>query len=118
MAQSEGKLTKDDIMSRRAAELEATDSDMKNLIREYHDGLLLYEISNRNVWDKAAKDDEGLAAYFKKNKKKYNWDRPRFKGMAYHVKVKDDVKAVKDCVRGCRSTVGQKNCVPRLITTP
>lgn len=100
VAQSEGKLTKDDIMNKKAAELEATDSDMKNLIREYHDGLLLYEISNRNVWDKAAKDDAGLAAYFKKNRKKYNWDRPRFKGMAYHVKVKDDVKAVKDCVKG------------------
>lgn len=100
VAQSEGKLTKDDIMNKKAAELEATDSDMKNLIREYHDGLLLYEISNRNVWDKAAKDDAGLAVYFKKNRKKYNWDRPRFKGMAYHVKVKDDVKAVKDCVKG------------------
>lgn len=99
VAQSEGKLTKDEIMARRTAELEATDSDMKNLIREYHDGLLLYEISNRNVWDKAAKDEAGLAAYFKKNRKKYNWDRPRFKGMAYHVKVKDDVKAVKDCVK-------------------
>ena len=97
--QSEGKLTKDDILNRRSAELEASDSDMRNLIREYHDGLLLYEISNRNVWDKAAKDEEGLAAYFKKNKKKYNWERPRFKGMAYHVKVKDDVKAVRDCVK-------------------
>lgn len=98
--QSEGKLTKSDIMNRRAAELEASDSDMKNLIREYHDGLLLYEISNRNVWDKAAKDEAGLAAYFKKNKKKYSWEHPRFKGMAYHVKVKDDVKAVKECVKG------------------
>ena len=45
------------------------DSDLKNLIKEYHDGLLLYEISNRMVWDKAAKDDAGLAAYFKKTRK-------------------------------------------------
>ena len=61
--------------------------------------MLLYEISNRNVWDKAAKDVAGQTAYFKKNKKKYKWDEPRFKGMAYHVKDQADVKAVKDAVK-------------------
>ena len=75
------------------------DSDLKNLIKEYHDGLLLYEISNRMVWDKAAKDDAGLAAYFKKNKKRYYWDEPRYKGMVYHVKQNEDVEAVKNCVK-------------------
>lgn len=75
------------------------DSDLKNLIKEYHDGLLLYEISNRMVWDKAAKDDAGLAAYFKKNKKRYYWDEPRYKGMVYHVKQNEDVDAVKNCVK-------------------
>jgi peptidyl-prolyl cis-trans isomerase SurA len=98
--QSGGKLTKAAYMDAKADSLAALDSDLMNLIREYHDGLLLYEISNRLVWDKAAKDEAGLAAYFKKNKKKYNWsDGPRFKGMAYHVKTQDDVKAVADCVR-------------------
>lgn len=97
---SDGKLTKDAILTERTAELEAQDSDLKNLIREYHDGLLLYEASNREVWDKAAKDEDGLKAYFNKNKKKYYWDEPRYKGMVYHVKQKDDVKAVKDCVKG------------------
>lgn len=92
-------VSKEELMDRRADSLQAADPELKNLIREYHDGLLLYEISNREVWDKAAKDDAALEAYFKKNKKKYAWDEPRFKGMAYHVKVEDDVKAVKDCVK-------------------
>jgi peptidyl-prolyl cis-trans isomerase SurA len=77
----------------------AQDMDLKYLIQEYHDGLLLYEISNQTVWDKAAKDEAGLAAYFKKNKKNYKWDAPRFKGIAYHVKDVADVKAVKDAVK-------------------
>lgn len=67
--ESDGKLTKENILEARAEEMASKDSDLKNLIKEYHDGLLLYEISNRMVWDKAAKDDAGLAAYFKKNKK-------------------------------------------------
>ena len=42
---------------------------MKNLIREYYDGLLMIEMSNREVWDKAAKDEKALEAYFRKHKK-------------------------------------------------
>ena len=70
------------------------------MIQEYHDGLLLYEISNKKVWEKANKDEAGLAAFFNKNKKKYAWDEPRFKGMVYHVKQQGDVKAVKNAVKG------------------
>ena len=88
-----------ELLDEKAAELSAQDMEMKYLIQEYHDGLLLYEISNNLVWDKAAKDDTGLANFFKKNKKKYAWDKPRYKGMAYHVKTKEDVKAVADCVK-------------------
>lgn len=99
VAHSHGTLTRDEVLARRADSLMALDPDLKNLIREYHDGLLLYEISNRTVWDKAAKDSAGLEAFFKKNKKKYAWSEPRYKGMAYHVKDEADVEAVKDCVK-------------------
>ena len=100
IVKADGNTTKEKLLEQRSIELSAKDSDLANLIREYHDGLLLYEISNSEVWDKAAKDEAGLANYFKKNKKRYTWDAPRFKGMAYHVKDKADVKAVKNCVKG------------------
>jgi peptidyl-prolyl cis-trans isomerase SurA len=93
------QVTPDKVLEQKRLAMEANDPDLKNLIREYHDGLLLYDISNRTVWDKASKDEAGLASYFKKNKKKYRWDAPRFKGIAYHVKQADDVKAVKDAVK-------------------
>ena len=96
---SNGALTKERVMEQRADSLSAVDLSMCYLIKEYHDGLLLYEISNANVWDKAAKDEQALERYFKKNKAKYKWDEPRFKGMAYHVKVQSDVKAVANCVK-------------------
>ncbi len=97
--QSNGTLTKEQILEQRADSMAAADINLRYLIKEYHDGLLLYEVSNQNVWDKAAKDEQGLERYFKKNKKKYKWDEPRFKGMAYHVKTQEDVKAVADCVK-------------------
>lgn len=91
--------TPEDIINRRADEMTAADPALKNLIREYLDGLLLYEISNRTVWDKAAKDEKGLAAYFKKNRKRYKWEQPRFKGIAYWVKQEGDVEAVKKSLK-------------------
>ena len=91
--------TRDMLLEERADSLSQVEPEMRYLIKEYHDGLLLYEISNRTIWDKAAKDEETLALFFKKNKKKYQWDEPRFKGMAYHVKQQSDVKAVANCVK-------------------
>ncbi len=96
---TQADISKEEYMTRRADSLRAADPEMDKLIKEYHDGQLLYEISNRHVWEKAAKDEAGLKAYFEKNKNKYAWNTPRFKGMAYHVKTKDDIKAVKNSVK-------------------
>ncbi len=99
VASSNGEITEKQYMTLRADSLGAVDSDMKYLIQEYHDGLLVYEISNRQVWEKASKDDVALDAWFKTHKKNFAWTEPRFKGIAYHVKDKADVKAVKKCVK-------------------
>ena len=77
----------------------AKDESLKYLIQEYHDGLLLYEISTREVWDKAAKDTVGLEAYFKAHKSKYKWDEPRYRGVVYHCKDKGLVKDVRKLLK-------------------
>ena len=97
-ASDNGK-TREMLIEDRSDSLSQVDSEMRYLIKEYHDGLLLYEISNRLIWEKAAKDEETLALYFKNHKTQYQWDEPRFKGMAYHVKQQSDVKAVANCVK-------------------
>ena len=96
---SDNLKTREMFIKDRTDSLSQVDPEMRYLIKEYHDGLLLYEISNRTIWEKAAKDEETLALYFKNNKKRYQWDEPRFKGMAYHVKQQSDVKAVANCVK-------------------
>ncbi|MBP3838843.1 MAG: peptidyl-prolyl cis-trans isomerase [Prevotella sp.] len=93
-------LNREDLILQALDSLERADHEMKFLIQEYHDGLLLYEISNEKVWNRAAKDTEGLKAFFKKNKKKYAWVEPRFKGIAYRTQQQSDVEAVKKCVKG------------------
>ena len=53
--------------------------DYRNLLNEYRDGIMLYEISNREVWEKAARDTTGLNEFFRANIDRYAWDQPRFK---------------------------------------
>lgn len=79
--------------------LEAKYPDLKNLVQEYHDGILLFEVSLREVWDKAAKDTAGLENYFKANKKKYTWESPRWKGYVLQCKDKSSAKAAQTIVK-------------------
>ena len=60
-------------------------------MNEYRDGMLLFEVSNREVWEKASQDTEGLQKFFKKNKKKYKWDKPHYKG--FLIQCSDDTTA-------------------------
>lgn len=62
------------------------DAELKNLSQEYYDGTLMYEVAKKDVWDKAQVDEAGLEAFFKKNKKNYKWDLPRFSGVVIHAK--------------------------------
>ena len=96
---SNGTLTQDQILEKRSDSLAATDPEMKYLFQEYHDGLLLYEVSSREVWEKATDNEAALKAWFDAHRKDYTWSQPRYKGIAYHVKDKKDVKAVKNCVK-------------------
>lgn len=68
------------------ANLANNNADYRNLINEYRDGILLYEISNRNVWDKAGKDTEGLDKFFRENYAKYKWEQPKFKSFVIFAK--------------------------------
>lgn len=65
------------------------------LMKEYHDGMLLFEISNANVWNKASTDTLGLEKYFKKHKKDFRWEEPRFKGVVVGCHEESIVKEVK-----------------------
>jgi len=43
-------------------------------LREYEEGILLFEATRINVWDKASQDTVGLKNYFKTIKGKYRWE--------------------------------------------
>lgn len=81
------------------AHLESKYPELRNLVQEYHDGILLFEVSLREVWDKAAKDTAGLENFFKANKKKYTWEKPHYKGYLIQAKDKSSLTAAKAIIR-------------------
>ena len=92
-------VTDEEVLNIENANLENKYPEFRNLVKEYHDGILLFDVSLQNVWDKAAQDTAGLENYFKKHKKEYKWDTPRYKGFVVYCKDQASVKAAKAIVR-------------------
>ncbi len=53
--------------------LDKDNADFHNLMREYQEGILLFEATKKNVWDKAGQDTTGLEKFFSQNRSKYTW---------------------------------------------
>jgi peptidyl-prolyl cis-trans isomerase SurA len=49
-------------------------SDFRSLLREYEEGILLFEVTKLSVWDKANNDSIGLENFYRNNKDRYKWD--------------------------------------------
>lgn len=87
------------ILSYEDKQLENKYVDFRNLIKEYRDGILLFEVSNREVWEKASKDTEGLQSFFAKNKANYSWKEPRYKGILLQCKDKATLAAARSIIK-------------------
>ena len=55
-------------------QLEKKYPEFKALLNEYKEGILLFDLTNKNVWKKAVDDSIGLADYFSRNIDKYKWE--------------------------------------------
>ncbi len=47
--------------------------EFANVMDEYRDGLLLFDLMEKEIWDKSKTDTIGLKKYYDLNKDKYNW---------------------------------------------
>jgi peptidyl-prolyl cis-trans isomerase SurA len=55
--------------------LEEEYPDFRMLVQEYHDGILLFDLTDQKVWSKAVKDTAGLRTYYEENMAKYMWGK-------------------------------------------
>ena len=56
------------------ANLENKYEDYRMLVKEYRDGILLFQLMDEKVWSKAIEDTVGLKQFFAENQAKYQWE--------------------------------------------
>ena len=64
---------KQQLMAYEESKLEDNYPAFRSLMREYEEGILLFEATRMEVWDKASQDSVGLANYYGKHKSDYQW---------------------------------------------
>ena len=75
-------------------QLEKKYPDFKALMKEYRDGILLFEISDQMIWTKAIKDTSGLKEFYISNADTWKWPN-RIKAVIYTSESKKTIsKAV------------------------
>jgi peptidyl-prolyl cis-trans isomerase SurA len=55
-------------------QLESKHADFRNLVREYKEGILLFDLTQEAVWNKAAQDSAGIANHYELIKEDYRWE--------------------------------------------
>ncbi|MCB0578476.1 MAG: peptidylprolyl isomerase [Phaeodactylibacter sp.] len=81
--------------------LEKKYPDFKALMREYEEGILLFEATKMEVWDKASQDSAGLAEFYKLIEGKYRWEE---RAVTSIYKLDDRYKDRLDEVRAFAAT--------------
>lgn len=69
--------------------------EFKTLMDEYTDGIILFDITDKNVWSKAVNDTIGLKEYYNAHKEKYMWGK-RLQANIYRCGSENALKIVKE----------------------
>ena len=77
------------------AHLEEKYPEFKSLVQEYNDGILLFDLMDREVWNKAVVDTAGLQNFYAHNTWKYLW-KERAKACVITVNKPESLPKVKE----------------------
>lgn len=96
------KSAKDKMVEYEKSILEEKYPEYRLLLQEYHDGMLLYEISKSKVWDMASTDTLGLQAYHAKHAEKYMHGQ-RVEAKVYEIASKKLAKQAQKLLKAGKS---------------
>ena len=85
----------DEAVARLDSSLDEVEPEFGNLAREYHDGLLVFDISNREIWERVSNHPEELESYYESHRKQFKFKKPGFRGMVLFCRSEEDFRNIK-----------------------
>ena len=112
------KLLRDDLIEEKLIEfekahLEEKYYDYKMLVNEYYEGILLFNLMDKEVWNRAINDTLGLNSYFKLNKNNYRWPE-RADAMIFSTSSAEEIEMVRNMLNQPTYTVAEDKLEIRL----
>jgi peptidyl-prolyl cis-trans isomerase SurA len=77
--------------------LEEKYPEFRAIVKEYRDGILLFELTNEKIWSYASQDTSGLHKYYEEHSNDFMWDR-RLDASIYTVKDTAYVKQIREMI--------------------
>ncbi|MEL6559305.1 MAG: peptidylprolyl isomerase [Bacteroidota bacterium] len=85
------------ILKFESEQLEVKYPDYANLLNEYRDGILLFDIMDEEIWRKASQDSTGLKSFYEQNKVDYTKYNVK-KAVVYSTKDQNVLDKVKEYI--------------------
>ena len=92
------EFVKESVFAYEDAHLEEKYPDFKLLVQEYHDGILLFDLMDKEVWKKAEIDTAGIKSFYEENKDNYMWG-DRVKTIVITVNNEENVARAEELIR-------------------
>jgi len=91
--------------------------NVRLLAEEFHDGILYFDIMNREVWEKAQTDHKALQQFFSDNRDKYKWESPKYKGYVIHAINKDILKKAENLIKENKDSKNLEDILRKNLNT-
>ena len=92
------EFVKESVFTYEDAHLEEKYPDFKLLVQEYHDGILLFDLMDKEVWKRAETDTAGIKTFYEENKGNYMWGE-RVKTIVMTVNNPDNLARAEELIR-------------------
>lgn len=99
-----------ELVSYEETNLENEYPDYKYLLKEYHDGMLLFDISDKNVWSKAIVDTSGLEMFYEQHKNNY-LGKDSIEIAEFSLEDASREKSVNKNLKKCKKKQNEMDCL-------
>lgn len=106
-------LLRDKIIEFEKSQLDKTNPDYAAILKEYHDGMLLFEIMDRKIWSRATRDTLGLEQFYTAHQKQYLSEKTQITTLYTFDNLKVQKQLLRDIKKMNRKKLSEKDLITK-----